>query len=317
MTNTATKIIIDTDPGQDDAVAILLALASPELEVLGITTVAGNVPLDLTRVNARKVCELAGRTDIKVFSGCDRPLKKALVTAENVHGKTGLDGIELPEPTMPLQAQHSVDFLIETFRNAPEKTITICSLGPMTNTAQALLKAPDIASRIQKIVLMGGGFFEGGNITPSAEFNMFVDPDAAKVVFAAGIPLTVIPLDVTHQALTSKAWVDGLRAMPNRVGPAVAAWTDFFERYDMEKYGSEGAPLHDPCVIAYMLKPELFSGRVINVEIETDSPLTAGATVADWWRVTDRAANAEFLNTLDRDGLFTLLSERLSRYPSH
>lgn len=314
MSKAPTQIIIDTDPGQDDAVAILLALASPELEVLGITTVAGNVPLALTHVNARKVCELAGRQDIRVFSGCDKPLQRALVTAENVHGKTGLDGIELPEPNMPLQAQHSVDFIIETLRNAPEKTITICSLGPMTNTAQALLKAPDIASRIAKIVLMGGGFFEGGNITPSAEFNMFVDPEAAKVVFGAGIPLTVIPLDVTHKALTSKAWVEGLRAMNTLVGTAVASWTDFFERYDMEKYGAAGAPLHDPCVIAYMLKPELFTGRYINVEIETDSPLTVGATVADWWRVTDRAANAEFMNTIDRDGFFDLLTERLARY---
>jgi purine nucleosidase len=161
---------------------------------------------------------------------------------------------------------------------------------------------------------MGGGFFEGGNITPSAEFNMFVDPDAAKVVFAAGIPLTVIPLDVTHQALTSKEWVDGLRKMNNKVGPAVAAWTDFFERYDMEKYGSEGAPLHDPCVIGYMINPALFTGRWINVEIETDSPLTVGATVADWWNVTGRKANAEFLRSIDRDAFFQLLSERLATY---
>jgi len=314
MTNTPRQIIIDTDPGQDDAVAILLALASPELDVLAITTVAGNVPLSLTSVNARKVCELAGRPDIPVFAGCDRPLKRPLITAENVHGKTGLDGIELPEPKMQLRPEHSVDFLIETFRRAPEKSITICSLGPMTNTAQALLKAPDIATRIERIVLMGGGFFEGGNITPSAEFNMFVDPDAAKVVFAAGIPLTVIPLDVTHQALTSKAWVDGLRKMNNKVGPAVAAWTDFFERYDMEKYGSEGAPLHDPCVIGYMINPALFTGRWINVEIETDSPLTVGATVADWWNVTGRKANAEFLRSIDRDAFFQLLSERLATY---
>lgn len=314
MTHSPHQIIIDTDPGQDDAVAILLALASPEVEVLAITTVAGNVPLALTSANARKVCELAGRPDIPVFAGCDRPLKRPLITAENVHGKTGLDGIELPEPQMPLQAQHSVDFIIETLRNTPEKTITICSLGPMTNTAQALLKAPDIAARVKRIVLMGGGFFEGGNITPSAEFNMFVDPDAAKIVFAAGIPLTVIPLDVTHQALTSKEWVDGLRRMGNQVGPAVAAWTDFFERYDMEKYGSEGAPLHDPCVIGYMIKPELFSGRFINVEIEADSPLTVGAMVADWWSVTGRTANAEYLRDIDRDGFFGLLSERLATY---
>lgn len=314
MTHSPLQIIIDTDPGQDDAVAILLALASPELEVLGITTVAGNVPLALTHVNARKVCELAKRTDIPVFAGCDHPLKRDLVTAENVHGKTGLDGIELPAPTMPLQSQHSVDFIIETLRAAPEKTITICSLGPLTNTAQALLKAPDIAEKIQRIVLMGGGFFEGGNITPSAEFNAFVDPEAAKIVFAAGVPLTVIPLDVTHQALTSKAWVEGLRQMNNQVGTAVAAWTDFFERYDMEKYGSEGAPLHDPCVIGYLIQPELFSGRLVNVEVEVDSPLTVGATVVDWWGVTGRTPNAEFMRHIDRDGFFNLLTTRLATY---
>lgn len=314
MSQAPQKIIIDTDPGQDDGVAILLALASPEVEVVGITTVAGNVPLSLTSRNARVVCELAKRTDVKVFAGCDRPLKKPLVTAENVHGKTGLDGIDLPEPTMPLQEQHSVDFLIETFRNEPEKTITLCTLGPMTNVAQALIKAPDIASRIKNIVLMGGGFFEGGNITPSAEFNMFVDPDAAKVVFDAGIDLTAIPLDVTHQALTSPEWVAGLRAFGNQVGDAVAAWTDFFERYDMEKYGSDGAPLHDPCVIAYVVKPELFTGRHINVEIETQSLLTAGATVADWWKVTNRPINTHFMNTIDRDAFFDLLTERLGSY---
>ncbi|MCF9045921.1 nucleoside hydrolase [Acinetobacter nectaris] len=314
MRSTTQKIIIDTDPGQDDGVAILLALASPELEVIGITTVAGNVPLALTSRNARIVCELAKRSDIKVFAGCDRPLKKPLVTAENVHGKTGLDGIDLPEPTMPLQAQHSVDFIIETFRNAPEKTITLCTLGPMTNIAQALMKAPDIATRIQKIISMGGGFFEGGNITPSAEFNMFVDPDAAKVVFDAGIEITVVPLDVTHKALTSATWIKELRALNTLVGEAVASWTDFFERYDKEKYGSAGAPLHDPCVIGYLVAPHLFTGKQINVEIETTSELTMGATVADWWKVTDRPKNAYFLNTIDRDGFFDLLTERLSSY---
>lgn len=314
MTVMPQKIIIDTDPGQDDGVAILLALASPEVEVLGITTVAGNVPLALTSRNARMVCELANRRDIKVFAGCDRPLKKPLITAENVHGKTGLDGIELPEPTMPLQKQHSVDFIIETVRNAPEKTITLCTLGPMTNIAQALIKAPDIASRIQQIISMGGGFFEGGNITPSAEFNLFVDPDAAKIVVGAGISMTMIPLDVTHKAMTSVQWFEDLKALNTKVAEAVIAWMGFSERYDKEKYGSEGAPLHDPCVIGYLVKPELFTGRHINVEVETDSPLTVGATVADWWRVTGRPANINFMNTIDRNGFFDLLTERLSTH---
>ena len=182
----ARKIVIDTDPGQDDAVAILLALASPELDVLGVTAVAGNVPLDLTGRNARIVCELAGRRDIPVFAGCDRPMARDLVTAEHVHGKTGLDGAELPSPAMPLQDAHAVDFLIETLRREPSGTVTLCPLGPLTNVATALERAPDIADRIPQIVLMGGAYFEVGNITPAAEFNIYVDPEAARIVFASG-----------------------------------------------------------------------------------------------------------------------------------
>jgi purine nucleosidase len=309
----ARKIIIDTDPGQDDAVAILLALASPELEVLGITCVAGNVPLALTTKNARIVCELAQRPDIKVFAGCDKPIARKLVTAEHVHGKTGLDGITLPDPEMPLQTAHAVDFLIDTLRHEPAGTVTLCPIGPLTNIATAMQRAPDIIGRIQEIVLMGGAYFEVGNITPAAEFNIYVDPEAAKIVFGAGAPLTVMPLDVTHKALTNRTRVDAFRAMPGRVGPAVASWTDFFERYDKEKYGSEGAPLHDPCTIAYLLRPELFSGREINVEIETGSELTLGMTVADWWRVTGRPANARFMGDVDAEGFFALLLERIAR----
>jgi purine nucleosidase len=309
----ARKIIIDTDPGQDDAVAILLALASPEVELLGISCVAGNVPLALTAKNARIVCELAGRPEMRVFAGCDRPIARPLVTAEHVHGKTGLDGIDLPDPTMPLQDQHSVDFIIETLRTEDAGTVTLCPIGPLTNIATAMERAPDIIPRIHEIVLMGGAYFEVGNITPTAEFNIYVDPEAAKIVFGAGVPLTVMPLDVTHKALTTRARVEAFRALPGRVGPAVASWTDFFERYDKEKYGSEGAPLHDPCTIAYLIQPELFSGRHINVEIETGSELTLGMTVADWWRVTKRPANAQFIGDLDADGFFALLTERLGR----
>ncbi len=310
----ARKIIIDTDPGQDDAVAILLALASPdELEVLGITAVAGNVPLELTAKNARVVCELAGRPDIKVFAGCDRPLAHDLVTAEHVHGKTGLDGPELPAPTMPLQEQHGVDFIIETLRAEPEGTVTLCPLGPLTNIATAFQRAPEIVSRVKEIVLMGGAYFEVGNITPAAEFNIYVDPEAAEIVFRSGVPIVVLPLDATHKALVTPPRNAAFRALGTKVGVAVAEMTDFFERFDREKYGSDGAPLHDPCVTAYLLKPELFSGRFINVEIETVSELTRGMTVADWWDVTDRAPNATFIRDIDADGFFTLLTERLAR----
>ena len=307
------KIIIDTDPGQDDAVAILLALASPELQVLGLTAVAGNVPLDLTARNARIVCELARRPDVPVFAGCDRPLARDLVTAEHVHGKTGLDGPQMAEPTMPLQDIHAVDFIIETLRAEAPGTVTLCPLGPLTNIATAFRRAPEIVARVQRIVLMGGAYFEVGNITPAAEFNIYVDPEAARIVFAAGAPITVLPLDATHKALTTADRVQAFRDLGTEVGRMVAAWTDFFERFDKEKYGSAGAPLHDPCVIAWLLKPDLFTGREINVEIEVDSPLTRGMTVADWWRVTDRPANALFIGDVDADGFFSLLTKRLAR----
>ena len=308
------KIIIDTDPGQDDAVAILLALASPEdLEVLGIVAVAGNVPLPLTQKNARIVCELAGHPETKVFAGCDAPISRKLITAEHVHGQTGLDGTPMADPTMPLQDQHGVDFIIETLRSEDAGTVSLCPLGPLTNIATAFNRAPDIIEKVQEIVLMGGGCFEGGNITPSAEFNVYVDPEAADIVFNSGVPITMMPLDVTHKALTTKARIDRFRAMGTKVGAMVAAWTDFFERFDMEKYGSEGAPLHDPTVIAYLLQPDLFAGRHINVEIETVSELTLGATVADWWRVSGRPANATFMKDIDAEGFYDLLATRLAR----
>lgn len=308
------KIIIDTDPGQDDAVAILLALASPdEIEVLGITAVAGNVPLQLTAKNARIVCELAGRPDIPVYAGCDRPLGRKLVTAEHVHGKTGLNGPVLPDPVMPLQDGHAVDFIIDTLRAHDRGAVTLCPLGPLTNIAMAFEKAPDIMDRVAGIVLMGGAYFAVGNITPAAEFNIYVDPQAADIVFKSGVDITVMPLDVTHKALVTPPRNDAFRALGSRVGTAVAEMTDFFERFDKEKYGSSGAPLHDPCVTAYLIRPDLFSGRHINVEIETRSELTMGMTVADWWRVTNRPANALFIGDLDADGFFDLLTERLAR----
>jgi purine nucleosidase len=308
------KIIIDTDPGQDDAVAILLALASPaEIEVLGITAVAGNVPLPLTQKNARIVCELAGKPQTRVFAGCDAPLKRKLVTAEHVHGKTGLDGPVMADPVMPLQDQHAVDFIIDTLRTEAAHTVTLCPLGPLTNIAAAFLKAPDIVGRVQQIVLMGGAYFEVGNITPAAEFNIYVDPEAAEIVFKSGIPLVVMPLDVTHKALTNRSRVEAFRALGTEPGRMVAEWTDFFERFDMQKYGSAGAPLHDPCVIAYLLRPDLFQGRHINVEIETVSELTLGMTVADWWGVTKRPANALFMGSVDADGFFALLTDRIGR----
>jgi purine nucleosidase len=307
------KIIIDTDPGQDDAVAILVALASPELEVLGITAVAGNVPLSLTEKNARKICELAGRPEIKVFAGAMHPMLRPLVTAENVHGKTGLNGPDLPEPKMPLQEGHAVDFILETLMREEAGSVTLCPLGPLTNIALALEREPKIAPRIREIVLMGGGFFEGGNVTPAAEFNIYVDPHAADVVLKSGIPIVMVPLDCTHKALTTAKRVAAFRGLGSRPGIATAEMLEFFERFDESKYGTDGGPLHDPCVIAYLLKPELFSGRHINVSVEIASELTMGMTVADWWGVTKRPKNVTYLRDVDHEGFFELLIERIGR----
>lgn len=312
----ARKIIIDTDPGQDDAVAILLALASPEeIDVLGIVAVAGNVGLAQNAQNALKVVELSGRTEIPVYAGCARPLMRPLVTAEHVHGQTGLDGPDLPEPKKQLEAAHGVDFIIDTLMREPEGTVTLCALGPLTNLAMALTKEPRIASRIQEIVLMGGAYFEVGNITPAAEFNIYVDPEAAATVFASGAPITMMPLDVTHQMLATTERLDAFRAIGNQAGDAVAAMLGFSERFDLKKYGWAGAPLHDPCVTAYLIKPEIFRGRKCNVEIETASELTRGMTVADYWHVTERPHNATFIRDGDSDAFYALLTERIARLP--
>ncbi|MCY3960128.1 MAG: nucleoside hydrolase [bacterium] len=308
-------IIIDTDPGQDDAIAILAALASDELEVLGITAVAGNVPLELTARNALILVDLAGRTDVPVFAGCDRPLRRDLVTAEHVHGKTGIDGADLPDPTTELQPQSAVDWMAETLLAAREREITICPVGPMTNVATVLEAAPEAARHIREIVCMGGGFFDGGNTTPTAEFNVFVDPEAAQLVLHCGAPVTMLPLDVTHKALMTDAWINQVRALGTRTGAAAAGMLDFYERFDVDKYGTFGGPLHDPNVIAYLLRPDLYSGRHCNVEVETESPLTTGMTVVDWWDVTDRPANCQYITEVDSDGFYELLLNLLARLP--
>ncbi len=304
-------IIIDTDPGQDDAIAILLALASRELEVLGITTVAGNVPLDLTTKNALKMCELAGRDDVPVFAGCARPMVRPLVTAEHVHGRTGIDGVELPDPARSPRAEHAVDWLIDTLREANDDSVTVCTLGPQTNVGTAIQRAPEIVPKMSELVLMGGGFFEGGNTTPAAEFNIYVDPHAADIVFTSGVPLAMFPLDVTHRALTSPERNARFRELGTPVGEAVHGMLEFFERYDTAKYGTGGAPLHDPCVIAYLLAPDLFSGRDCNVRIETWSELTMGMTVVDWWGLSGLEPNCMVMRYVDDEGYFGLLVERL------
>ena len=312
----ARSIIIDTDPGQDDAVAILLALASPaELDVRGIVTVAGNVPLARTTHNALKVLELAGRTDIPVHAGCSRPMRRALVTAEHVHGPTGLNGPDFPEPSLRPQKEHGVDFLRRTLRTAEPGSITLCTLGPLTNVATALALEPEIAGSIAEIVMMAGAYFEVGNITPAAEFNVYVDPEAADIVLRSGVKLTMIPLDLTHQVLATRPRLERIAALGNRAGRAVGAMLAFSEQFDREKYGWDGAPLHDPCVIAHLLNPTLFRGRQINVAVETASELTLGMTVADWWQITDRTRNVFWARDGDADRFYELLADRLGRLP--
>jgi purine nucleosidase len=308
-------VIIDCDPGHDDALAILLALSSPDqLEVLALTVVAGNVPLALTEKNARKICELAGRSDLPVDAGCARPLVRELVTAEYVHGRTGLDGPELPEPRMPLARAHAIDAIIEMLRAHPAGTITLCPTGPLTNVAMALRKAPDVVPRIKEIVLMGGAIGLG-NVTPAAEFNIYVDPHAAKVVFEAGVPLVMHGLDVTHQALLTPDRLEAIRRIGTPLSRTVVELLEFYSRYDQTRRGPPGAPLHDPCVVAYLLEPGLFHGRACYVAVETHGEHTLGRTVVDWFGRTARPPNATVMHDIDTDGFFALLTERLARLP--
>jgi purine nucleosidase len=311
-------IIIDTDPGQDDAIAILLALASSdELDVRAIVAVAGNVPLELTERNARQICELAGRPDLPVFRGCAAPIKRPLVTAPHIHGQTGLAGPILPEPTMRSR-DDGVDYLIETLSTCGPGGITLCTLGPLTNLATALARKPEVGGAIAELVMMGGAHFAGGNVTPVAEFNVHVDPEAADLVLRAlsraGVPITMMPLDLTYTVLSTPARIAALRAVDTACARAVVQILEA-TGYNSAKYGRPGAPLHDPCVIAYLLEPALFGGRRVNVEVETTSALTLGATVVDWWSVTERAPNVAFMNEVDADGIYRLLAQRLARLP--
>ncbi len=309
------SIIIDCDPGQDDAIGLLLAMSSPdELDILGVTTVAGNVPLELTERNARLMCDIAGRADVPVYAGCAIPMQRDLLTAENVHGKTGIDGIEIVEPEKQLEPKHAVDFIVDTLRSSEGNSVTLVPTGPLTNIGTAIQKDRSILDAVDEIVLMGGAMREGGNSSPSAEFNMLVDPHAADIVFRCGRPITVMSLDVTHQVLATAERRDRIRAIDNRAGQATAGMLDFFNRHDTLKYSSLGAPLHDPCTIAYLLAPQLFEGKQCNLTVETESELTMGHTAVDFWHVTDRPVNVQWMYEVDADGFYALLIDRLGRY---
>ena len=239
---------------------------------------------------------------------------RELLTAEKVHGKTGIDGIEIVAPQTPLQEQHAVDFIVETLRAAEDESVTLVPTGPLTNIGTAIDRAPDVVPKIRQLVIMGGAMREGGNYSPSAEFNILVDPEAADIVFRCGRPITQMGLDVTHQVLSTQDRVERIRALDNPVATAVAGMLGFFERFDMEKYASKGAPLHDPCTVAYLLRPELFEGKVCNVAVETQSELTLGHTAVDFWHVTDRPRNVRWIHSVDAGGFYDLLVERLARF---
>ena len=308
----ARAIILDCDPGQDDAVAIFLALASPEeLDVLAVTTVGGNVPLALTEANARRVVEAAGAS-VPVHRGCPQPLLRPLETAEHVHGETGLDGSGLPPPERPPAPGHAVDVIVELVMARPPGSVTLVPTGPLTNVAMALRREPALAERLAGIVLMGGAIGLG-NVTPAAEFNFYVDPHAADIVFRSGVPITMFPLDVTHQVLVTAERVERIDALGTPAARAVAGMLDFYRRHGRTG-GAEDGPLHDPCTVAWLIAPELFSGRECHVAIETVSPLGLGRSYVDWWDSRGEPANALVMNEADAEGFFDLLVERLARF---
>jgi inosine-uridine nucleoside N-ribohydrolase len=302
-------ILIDCDPGHDDAIAILLALASPEVELRGVTTVAGNQTLDKTTRNALKILELAGRTDIPVAAGADRPLTRTLRTAAHVHGESGLDGPDLPEPSARPVDVDAADLLAELI----EPGVVLVPTGPLTNVALLLQRHPDVRDRLDRIVWMGGAIAEG-NVTPAAEFNAFVDPEAAAAVVASGIDVTMIGLDVTHQALFTPVNAERLRGT-GAAGRVVAELADFFLEFHRRLYRFEGAPIHDAVAVAHVIDPTLVETLRCNVAVETQSQHCDGRTVVDRWLVLDGPRNADVGIQLDSERFLELLVERIAKLP--
>jgi len=308
---TPTQIILDCDPGHDDAIALLLALASPELDLLGVTTVSGNQTLEKTTANALRVLEFVGREDVPVAAGADRPLVRERFVASYVHGETGLDGPALPPPTgSPVEA-HAVSFLAETLLAAP-RPVTLIPTGPLTNVSLLLSLHPDAAARIDHIVLMGGAIAEG-NVTPAAEFNIWADPEAAQRVFSSGLDVTMIGLDVTHQALLTPGHAERLRRA-GRVGTLFADLFDFYHRFHHETYGFPGSPVHDAVAVAHVARPGLVETSDRAVVVDCGGELSRGRTYVDLWRRTDWAVNAHVGTGIDADAFLELLLERISSF---
>ncbi|HEF4758254.1 TPA: nucleoside hydrolase [Pseudomonas putida] len=307
-------LIIDTDPGADDVVALLFALASPqELNIRALTTVAGNVRLDKTSRNARLAREWAGREDVPVYAGAKKPLTRKPIYAEDIHGKEGLSGVTVYEPSNGLAEGNAVEYLIDTLLAAKPHSFTIAMLGPQTNLALALIQEPEIVQGIKEVVIMGGAHFNGGNITPAAEFNLFADPQAAEVVLNSGVKLTYLSLDVTHKILTSDARMEQIAALNNSASKRVVGILNDYIKADMEHYGIPGGPVHDAAVIAYLLKPQLFSGRAVNMVIDSREGPTFGQTIVDWYDRLKAPKNTFWVESADAQGFFDLLTERLAR----
>ncbi|ELM3752451.1 MULTISPECIES: pyrimidine-specific ribonucleoside hydrolase RihA [Aeromonas] len=309
----ALPVILDCDPGHDDAIALILALASPELKVLAVTTSAGNQTPDKTLNNALRILTLLGRDDIPVAAGAPKPLARELIIADNVHGESGLDGPKLPDPAFTPVSMTALELMASCLRESPEP-VTLVPTGPLTNIALLLAAHPELKSKIARIVLMGGAA-GAGNWTPAAEFNIYVDPEAADMVFKSGIPITMCGLDVTHQAQVMDEDIERVRAITNPVAQCVAGLLDFFMIYHRDpKWGFAGAPLHDPCTIAWLLAPALFHGVECRVDIETGGTHTSGMTVVDRYGLTGKPANALVLLGLDRAGFIDLLVTRLRAF---
>jgi len=307
----STPVLLDCDPGHDDAIALLLALASPELELLGVTTVSGNQTLVKTTANAIRVLDFVGRGDVPVAAGADRPLVREQYVAEYVHGESGLAGPVLPAPQRDALPQHAVDFLAERVLGC-ERPVTLVAVGPLTNVALLLARHPEAAARLERIVIMGGAIAEG-NVTPAAEFNIWADPEAAARVFTSGLEVTMIGLDVTHQALVTPAHAERLRAA-GRTGTMVAELLEYFGVFHRETYGFNGSPIHDAVAVAHVLRPGLVETLPRHVAIETGSELCRGRTVVDLWRRTGQEPNAEVGVGIDAEAFVELLLERISTF---
>jgi inosine-uridine nucleoside N-ribohydrolase len=312
MHTTPTPIIIDTDPGHDDALALLLAARAPELRLLAVTCVAGNQTLDKTTLNARRVLSVGDIRTVPVAAGMARPLVRQLHTAPNVHGESGLDGYDFPPPQVEVIPEHAVDVIIRTVTESPEP-VTLVPVGPLTNVAMAFLRAPAITEKLARIVLMGGAAHLG-NTTPAAEFNIYVDPEAAQIVFESGVPITMVGLDATHQARLRPQERERIRALGTPVATMVGALMDFYTGTEARRDPADGPPIHDALAVAALIRPDLLETKHVNVVIETAGEYTAGRTVCDLRGTTGRPPNADVALGVDRDAFIELLTEGLARY---